>query len=412
MHGLIAITMRRRHDALRSKSIAWQRSELTAFALDAVDAGDAAAQAGAQGYTVIAVKAKQSWQVWRKPAQDSFPLVLFSQELLALLDAGLTLVEALETLAEKEQRPEVKKTLSRSSPASTKGIRCPTRCSHSEANFPPLYVATVRASEKTGALAEALARYIAYQTQMDGVRRQVVSASIYPLLLVGVGGLVMVFLMVYVVPRFSRIYDDIGGDLPFMSRLLMHWGQLLQRHGEGLFWRHCCCCSCRCSMLFTRPVLQAVADCACLWRLPAIGERLRLYQLARFYRSLGMLLRGGMPVVPALQMVSDLLQLALRDQLALAAASIREGQSISQSMERNGLTTPVALRMLRVGERTGQMGEMMERIAGFYEEEMARWVERFTKLFEPLLMVFIGLVIGGIVVLMYFPIFELAGSMQ
>ncbi len=125
-----------------------------------------------------------------------------------------------------------------------------------------------------------------------------------------------------------------------------------------------------------------------------------------------MLLRGGMPVVTALQMVSDLLQLSLRDQLTLAAASIREGQSISQSMERNGLTTPVALRMLRVGERTGKMGEMMERIASFYEEETARWVERFTKLFEPLLMVFIGLLIGGIVVLMYFPIFELAGSIQ
>jgi general secretion pathway protein F len=95
-----------------------------------------------------------------------------------------------------------------------------------------------------------------------------------------------------------------------------------------------------------------------------------------------------------------------------ASASIREGHPLSLAMEQYGLTTPVALRMLRVGERTGRMGEMMERIAAFYEEETARWVERFTKLFEPLLMVFIGLVIGGIVVLMYFPIFELAGSIQ
>jgi general secretion pathway protein F len=111
-------------------------------------------------------------------------------------------------------------------------------------------------------------------------------------------------------------------------------------------------------------------------------------------------------------MVSELLQLSLRGKLTLATAGIREGQSISLSMERHDLTTPVALRMLRVGERTGRMGEMMERIASFYEEETARWVERFTKLFEPLLMVFIGLVIGTIVMLMYFPIFELAGSIQ
>ncbi|MEN6587976.1 MAG: type II secretion system F family protein [Sulfuricella sp.] len=383
---------------------------LTSFALDAADAGDAAAQAVAQGYTVIAVKARHSWRVWNKPGKKHFPLVLFSQELLALLDAGLALVEALETLTEKEQRPDVKQTLSQIVATLYEGHPLSYALRQSEADFPPLYVASVRASEKTGALPEALMRYITYQTQMDSVRRHVVSASIYPVLLAGVGGVVMVFLMLYVVPRFSRIYVDIGGNLPFMSRLLMEWGQFIGAHSEGLLG----------SMLvllvssfylFTRPFFKQWLTTV-LWRLPSIGARLHLYQLARFYRSLGMLLRGGMPVVASLQMVSDLLQLKLREQLALAAASISEGQPISHSMERNGLTTPVALRMLRVGERTGQMGEMMERIAAFYEEETARWVERFTKLFEPLLMVFIGLVIGGIVVLMYFPIFELAGSIQ
>lgn len=380
---------------------------LSALALDAVDASDATAQAMAQGYTVIALKAKHSWY---KPRQTNFPIVLFSQELLALLDAGLALVEALEALAEKEQRPEVKKTLMKIVTSLYEGHPLSYALRQSEANFPPLYVATVRASEKTGALPEALARYVTYQTQMDGVRRQVISASIYPVMLAGVGGLVMVFLMLYVVPRFSHIYADIGGDLPFMSRLLMGWGEFISDHGEGLLGAVVLLLM-SLIYLFTRPFFKQWLALS-LWRLPTIGARLHLYQLARFYRSLGMLLRGGMPVVSALQMVSELLQLSLRDQLALAAASIREGQSISQSMERNGLTTPVALRMLRVGERTGKMGEMMERIASFYEEETARWVERFTKLFEPLLMVFIGLLIGGIVVLMYFPIFELAGSIQ
>ena len=125
-----------------------------------------------------------------------------------------------------------------------------------------------------------------------------------------------------------------------------------------------------------------------------------------------MLLRGGIAIVPALQMVTDLLQPGMRTQLNLATASIREGGSISRSMEAQQLSTPVAARMLRVGERTGQMGEMMERIAAFHDEETTRWVERFVKLFEPLLMVFIGLMVGGIVILMYLPIFELAGSIQ
>lgn len=148
------------------------------------------------------------------------------------------------------------------------------------------------------------------------------------------------------------------------------------------------------------------------WRLPAIGARLRLFYLSRVYRTLGMLLRGGLPVTTALPMAGALLQLDMRVQLDHAARYISEGNSISRSMERFGLTTPVALRMMQVGERTGQMGDMMERIAGFYEEELSRWIERFTKLFEPLLMIVIGMMIGAIVVLMYLPIFDLAGNIQ
>ncbi|OGU23932.1 MAG: type II secretion system protein [Hydrogenophilales bacterium RIFOXYD1_FULL_62_11] len=384
--------------------------DLTAFTLDAVDAGDAANQMQGQGYTVIAVKPRAGWPVWRKPGTGRFPLVLFSQELLALLEAGLSLMESLEALAEKELQPEIRKTLAQLIASLYEGHPFSHALQHSQANFPLLYVASVRASEKTGALPEALSRYIAYQSQMDAVKRQVVSASIYPLLLAGVGGLVTLFLMVYVVPRFSHLYAEIGGDMPLMSRLLMRWGQLLDANGAAILIGS----SLVLSALFyaaTRPGSKQWLTRK-LWQLPSLGRRLHIYQLSRFYRSLGMLLRGGMPMVTSLQMVSDLLESSLRGQLALASASVREGHALSHAMEQYGLTTPIALRMLRVGERTGRMGEMMERIAVFYEEETARWVERFTKLFEPLLMVFIGLVIGVIVVLMYFPIFELAGSIQ
>lgn len=383
---------------------------LTALVLDAADAGDAASQALAQGYTVIAIKAKAAWPAWHWQRKGHFPLVLFSQELLALLQAGLALVESLETLIEKEQRPEVKQTLTQIIASLYEGHAFSHALQHSPANFPVLYVATVRASERTGDLPEALSRYIAYQSQMDFVKRQVVSASIYPLLLATVGGLVTLFLMVYVVPRFSRIYADIGSDLPLMSQLLMRWGQLLESHGAAILAG---------TLLLLGGAFYAATRPASrqwllrkLWQLPGIGRQLQVYQLARFYRSLGMLLRGGMPVVPSLNLVSDLLESGLRGQLVQASAWIREGHPMSGAMERYGLTTPVALRMLRVGERTGRMGEMMERIAAFHEEEAARWVERFTKLFEPLLMAFIGVAIGFIVVLMYFPIFELAGSIQ
>ena len=147
-------------------------------------------------------------------------------------------------------------------------------------------------------------------------------------------------------------------------------------------------------------------------RIPAVGRQLHVYQLARLYRTTGMLLRGGIPAVAALQMSSGLVRAASQGAYAAATQAVREGQSLAQAMEQNGLTTPVAARMLRVGERSGNMGEMMERIATFCDEELARWVAIITKLIEPVLMTVIGLIIGVIVVLMYFPIFQLAGSIR
>jgi general secretion pathway protein F len=149
-----------------------------------------------------------------------------------------------------------------------------------------------------------------------------------------------------------------------------------------------------------------------LWRLPVIGERMKIYQLARFYRTVGMLLKGGMPLVATLKIGADLLHPVLRARLAAAGLSISEGHGVSESLDANGLTTPVALRMLAVGEQSGEMGEMMDRIATFHDEEISRWVDWFTRLFEPILMAVIGIVIGGIVILMYMPIFELAGSLK
>jgi general secretion pathway protein F len=149
-----------------------------------------------------------------------------------------------------------------------------------------------------------------------------------------------------------------------------------------------------------------------VWRIPALGERIRLVFLARFYRTTGMLLRAGIPLRTTLGMVADILPAALRPGLSRAIADIEQGQPFSKAAEGGGLTTPVALRMIAVGERSGQLGDMMEAVATFYDEEINRLVDTFTRLFEPLLMTVIGGVIGGIVLLLYMPIFELAGNFQ
>jgi general secretion pathway protein F len=378
------------------------------LAYNASDTNDALQIAESQGYRVISSRAKLAW---RKPRRRyRFPLGLFSQELLALLEAGLTLHDVIETLAEKEQHPQARKVYSELIRLLREGQPLSHAMERFPSEFPALYVATMRASEKTGDLKEALSRYLAYQAQLDAVRKKVVSAAIYPALLMIVGGLVIVFLLAYVVPKFSHVYEGLGDNLPFMSQMLLSWGKLFQANAIWIVPAGVAVIATLSYVLTRKDTLHWVSRK--LWKIPAVGERMRIYQLARFYRTLGMLLRGGIPLVTALDMVSGLLQSSLRVNLHQSRQAIREGLPISESLSKHGLTTEVAIRMLRVGERSGNLGEMMERIASFYDEDMARWVEWFTRLFEPLLMIFIGLVIGIIVLLMYLPIFELAGAIQ
>lgn len=377
--------------------------------IEAVDPSDAARQAVALGRGVLSVS--RAWHgsaLWSRRSA-AFPLLLFCQELLSLLDSGVTIVESVETLAEKESRPAVRSVLLRIAAAMREGRSFSAALADVPQAFPALFVATVRASERTSGLGEALGRYVAYRSQLESLRGKLVSAAIYPVLLVAVSGLVVLFLMGYVVPRFSHIYQDMGGNLPLMSRLLLQWGLAVEQYWPWLV-----------GMLVlllvaavgggVRVLAQHLARL--LWRVPAFGERLRVFQLARLYRTLGMLLRGGIAVVPALEMVSGLLSIALQPRLASATLGIRQGKPISQSLDAAGLTTAVALRMLRVGERAGNMGEMMERIAAFHDEEMARWADWATRLIGPALMLLMGLLIGSIVVLMYLPIFQLAESIR
>lgn len=378
--------------------------------LDAADEADAQRQALAGGLAVLSMRRATSWTPAFLKRRARFPLALFAQELLSLLEAGLTLVEAIDGLAEKEGVGPTRITLDRVRHHLYDGLKLSQSMLDQPDVFPSLLVATVTATERTGELPDALRRYIAYQSQLELVRRKIISASIYPALLMAAGSLVLLFLLGYVVPKFSHLYEDMHGNLPLLSRVLLNVGQFIESNGIvvaiGLVITVVAT-----GRLLSLPATRGWVG-ARLWAIPAIGERMRLYQLARFYRTLGMLLRGGTPVVTGLDMSAGLLSPVLRVRLGAAAQSVREGRSISEAMSAHNLTTPVVLRMLRVGERTGRMDEMMERIATFCDDEISRWVDWFTRLFEPLLMAFIGIVIGVIVVLMYLPVFELAGNIQ
>jgi general secretion pathway protein F len=380
--------------------------------LEAHDLERAREQLTQLGLRAISITPENLWhaplQRWLGGGRVNFSVLMFSQELLALLNAGLGIVESTEALYEKEADAARRQVFEKLLHDLRGGKRFSVALQEQALVFPPLYVGVVRAAEGTSDLPQALQRYVDYQKRIETVRSKVVSASIYPAILCSVGLLVSLFLMVYVVPRFAEVYQGAGRELPFMSALMLSWGRFAAEHTGVLL------------LMLGGAVLAALG----LWqhfqklggwvvllaRLPKIGERVRIYELSRLYMTLGMLLQGGIALVKAMEVVASVVSLDMQNKLAQSRHAIESGVSLSSAFEASELTTPISLRLLMVGERTGDLGKMLTQSAHFYDEEISQWIDRFMRSFEPLLMTAIGLVVGVIVVLLYMPIFDLAGS--
>ncbi|WEF35652.1 type II secretion system F family protein [Pseudoduganella chitinolytica] len=376
--------------------------------VDGRDEADARRQVEARGLFVSSIRPVRAG--FKAGKAKALSLVLFSQELLALLNAGLGVVEALEALLEKEASPATRGVLERLLAGLREGQRFSTVLADQPQLFPPLYVGIVKAAEGTSDLPRALARYIDYQQRIDTVRAKIVSAAIYPCILLLVGGGVSMFLIGYVVPRFAEVYQGAGRNLPWMSQVMLSWGQFAGNHTGALVGGLVLMLA---GIVYTvRRLMASGGFVRLLGRVPAIGERVRIYELSRLYLTLGMLTEGGITIVQAIETVQGMVSANVKSGLQLARQAVEAGLPLSTAFEANALTTPISLRMLRVGERTGDMGPMLTQSAAFYDGEISRWIDRFTRTFEPLLMAGIGLIVGAIVVLLYMPIFDLAGEMS
>ena len=385
------------------------RNRVVALEIEAHDEAAARDAAGQRGLSVISA-APRGLLRGKLPRARKFPTMVFSIQLLALLDAGLNVVESLQVLCRKESGREHGRELT----AILQGLHRGQSLSQALAAVPhafsPLYVATIASSERTGDLKQALSRYVAYQEELDKVRKKVVAALIYPAILATVGILVLGFLLLYVVPRFARVYEDISTDLPLFSSILLSVGRWIDAH--TLFVAIGMASAGVAIIVAAINASVRTAIVRKLLTLSALAETVRVYQLARFYRTVGMLLRAGIPALRSLEMVGGLLPASQRAQLQHATLLIEQGHTISKALTDAGLATPVATQMMVVGEKSGRMGELMDRIARFCDDETARFIETFTRVFEPALMAVLGIAVGGIVVLMYMPIFELAGAVQ
>ena len=385
---------------------------LHSLRLQAADASAAAAEAGQGGQQVLRCEPARARQ--RKRASGTSAAKLdtggFALELASLLAAGLSVVQALRALAANEPVAVRRRTLLELVARLSEGLSLSAAMARSPGSFAPLLVATVTASEHTGDLATALQRYAQYLGSFRALRDKVISAAVYPLLLLAVGAIVVLFLLIGVVPKFASLIDSTRAELPWTSQLLMAWGRFVGSHpwvvatiGGGVLLA---------GLAGVRQTLRSGARARWVERLPVIGASVRQFRHAQLYRTTGMLVRGGIAASRALQMGAQLL--GGDDQLRLLGAIglIREGRSISQALAATGLADSVAVSMLAVAEKTGALADTLEHVAQFHESRLQRSIELTSRLFEPVLMIVIGLVIGTIVLMMYLPIFDLAASLQ
>jgi general secretion pathway protein F len=349
-------------------------------------------------------------QPGRAAAGRRFPLRLFSQELGVLLAAGIPLLESLVTLREKETAPLVADALAGVIALLQDGQPLSAALQSQPQAFDALFIAVVQASERTGQTARALREHAAYLAWVDTLRSKLISASIYPATLIVAGSAVVLFLLLFVVPRFAGILGGVSGEIPAASRWLIAIGHTSGDHPWATLALGISLLAAPVAAWHRAGLRDALL--ARLWQLPLLGPKLHLLALAQFYRSASMLLGAGVPVVAALQTARGVIAARLRPPLDAAVESVRRGERLSVALQQHGLTTPVALRMVRVGERSGELGAMLGCAAEFYDEELSRLTELVTRLVNPVLMLVMGVVIGTIIVLMYLPIFQLVEQVQ
>jgi len=275
--------------------------------------------------------------------------------------------------------------------------------------FSPLYVASIRAGERTGDLPKSVRRFIAFLKRTAALKKKFLSALFYPSILVTVALTVVMLLLVYVVPTFSRIYTDAGSALPVPTQILISCSTFLKKY-----------------FIFIVITLIAVVAGFRQWsytpagryksdtfklRIPFLGEAFSLYSQAGFIRTFGTVLGSGIPVVQALRMsVGTLNNKLLEKKLLDAVTRVEEGTRISVALEGTGIFSPLTLRMLGVGETTGALEEMLMEISEYLEDQIEARLHILTTSIEPVIMIFMGLIIGAIVITMYLPIFKLAGA--
>ncbi len=367
-----------------------------------------------QGYLVYSVKPRGLFaggklQTSRGSVKQS-QFVIFNQQFLTLIKAGLPVLQSLELLI-KRQKSEKLRAILENVRERVKGGELLSDAFAAQRVFPKIYTTTLMAGEKSGNIEEVLGRFIAFQRLIITFKKKLAVSLVYPALLVTVVVCMSTFLVTYVVPQFAKLYSDLGAKLPTVTVVMLEIGTHSQRYlpvaliilvvAAAILWRW-----------RTTDKGAARIDSALL-AAPLVGEIWLKYQVANFSRMLSTLLVGGLPLVPSLETAgASMSSRQVLNGIAEATVHVREGQPLAKSLEELDLFPELSVEMIEVGESTGALPAMLNSVAEFYEEDIQTALGAAMALIEPVILIFMAIFVGGILISLYYPIFTIGSSIH
>lgn len=342
-----------------------------------------------------------------KPSVHSKDLVIFSRQLATLVSAGVPIVQGLNILVEQIVSPIFQKIVTTVRSDIESGIAIADSLKKHPQAFSELYVSMIRAGETGGVLDSILDRLSAYLEAAEELKGKVKGAMVYPLVVLSVASAVTLFLMVGVIPTFKKVFASFGSELPLPTEILIQISDFLRHHillilGAPVI-----------SFVFFRKWYQTekgrtLVDGQMI-KLPVMGDLLKKVAVAKFTRTLGTLIKSGVPILQALDTVAKTAGNKVVEQAILKSReSIREGEKIADPLKQSGIFPPMVLQMISVGEETGNLETMLNKIADFYDQEVDTAIKAMTSMIEPVVICVMGVVIGAIVICMFLPIFEMS----
>ena len=379
--------------------------------LNAADRDAAIVQLRSQGVTVATIEEKKKSKAFGEKKQKitDKDLVVFTRQFATMIDAGLPLVQCLEILSAQTDNKSLGKVLTEVKLDVESGSTYADALKKHPKVFDSLYCNMVRAGEAGGMLDTILQRLAKQMEKNAKLKAQVKSAMYYPAAIIIVAVIVVTVLLVWVIPIFAKMFSDFGGSLPGLTQFVIDLSLFMQKYiiflaiGAGVggwFLKR----------YYGTPAGRLKIDGFAL-KMPVMGDLIRKISVSRFTRTFGTLIQSGVPIMESLEIVARTAgNLVVENAIMAARTSVGEGKTLAEPIGKTGVFPPMVVQMISVGEATGALDAMLAKIADFYDDEVDAAVAALTSLLEPALMVFLGTVIGFIVIAMYLPIFKMAST--